>query len=680
MGLTETQRLAFALRTTLAALLAAYVAFLVNLPQASTSMITVFIVSQPLAGMALSKSFFRVAGTVVGASVAVAMTAVFGQTPELFAFAVSLWIGLCVTASVYLRDAPVSYAALLSGYSVAIIAFPAVDNPAGVFQAALDRGSEITVGIACATILSQILFPESAGDALARTTGAAIIAASRWAADTLKGRAEPKAVLAQRRDIIAKVSKLETLRVHASFDSPAVRLANRRLRLLHGRLVSFLALLVSIHDRLETLRAERPERAEALKVRLARAAEAMSPDAGPQLRAAARQDLIEALPDIAAMRADRDAVFERTILLRVADLVDLRGDIEASGEPDGMVAEAASLARYRDHALAFASGAGAFATLGLFCAFWIATGWNGGAGAAIMVAVMTSLFAQQDDPSAAAGAFLRMTGLGIVAAGVYVFAILPRLEGFEALAVALVPLLFAAAYAMSRPAYTLSGLAAALGALNLLGLTNVMTPDFASFANSAVGQIVGIGTAVAALRVTRPIGAAWPVARLVAGLRREIAGAIAGRRKTGRLEFESRMFDRIDGLMTRLDLSDPDQLATEQGALASLRVGLNAMALRDVVRRLPAEAAAPLAEALAELARHFRRLARGEPSAPPLARLDAALDAALAGDLWDDEETRDVPVWISSVRTSLALHPAMFGAAPPAVGQDESADALEEAA
>ena len=171
----------------------------------------------------------------------------------------------------------------------------------------------------------------------------------------------------------------------------------------------------------------------------------------------------------------------------------------------------------------------------------------------------------------------------------------------------------------------------------------------------------------------RPIGAAWPVARLTKGLRADLAEAIAGRSVPGRLAFESQILDRVDGLMRRLDLSDPEQLALEQGALAGIRVGLNAIALRNVVRDLPESVSAPLAGALADVARHFRRLARGESSSPPLERLDAALDAALDARLAGRLDAADAPVWISAVRGGLAQHPRMFGAAaePAVAGHDE---------
>ncbi|MFC3690603.1 FUSC family protein [Chenggangzhangella methanolivorans] len=667
MSAPDPKQLIFAARTTAAALLAAFIAFLVHLPQASTSMITVFIVSQPLAGMVLSKSLFRGAGTAAGAVAAIAFTSAFSNAPELFALAVSLWIGGCVAASVYLRDAPAAYGAMLSGYSVAIIAFPAVEAPDTIFQAALDRGSEIMVGIACATVLSQIVFPQSAADTLKAATLSVVSSASRWAADTLRGRPDPAAVLADRRALVAKVTALDGLRVQASFDSLETRRSNRALRLLHARIVNFLALLVSIHDRLEILRAERPAALERMEPLLAQAADAMSPEAGADRRAAAKAALLSATPDFEALAADRARLIERTVLLRTADLVALRDDLDRArpaGAGDGDDASL-TIARYRDHGLAFVAGLCAFVAVGAVCAFWIATGWKDGAGAAIMTAVMMSLFAQADDPSAAAGGFFKMTAVGSVVAGAYAYAILPGLEGFEALALALAPFLFAAAYAMTIPRYTLPALASALGALNAMGLVNVMTPDFASFANGALAQLFGIGLAAALLSALRPIGAAWPVARLTSGLYADLAEAVAGRSAPSRVAFESRILDRVDGLMRRLDLSDPNQLALEQGALASIRIGLNAIALRGVARDLPDEVSAPLVSALAATARHFRRLARGEASAPPLAELDRALDAALDARLADRPDAADAPVWIAALRGGLAHHPRMFGEAEP---------------
>ena len=63
----------FALKTFAAAMLALVIALWLDLPHPYWAMATVYITSQPLAGATSSKAFYRVLGTVLGASVTVAM-------------------------------------------------------------------------------------------------------------------------------------------------------------------------------------------------------------------------------------------------------------------------------------------------------------------------------------------------------------------------------------------------------------------------------------------------------------------------------------------------------------------------------------------------------------------------------------------------------------------------------
>src|SRR6188472_79911 len=111
----------FSLKTFAAAMPAVYIAFRIPLPQPSWAMLTVYVVSQPLAGMVLSKSMFRVMGTMVGAGMSLVLVDLCADTPELFLLMLALWIGACTYVSVYLRDAPAAYGAMLAGYTAAIV-------------------------------------------------------------------------------------------------------------------------------------------------------------------------------------------------------------------------------------------------------------------------------------------------------------------------------------------------------------------------------------------------------------------------------------------------------------------------------------------------------------------------------------------------------------------------------
>jgi uncharacterized membrane protein YccC len=82
----------------------------------------------------------------------------FAQTPWLFLLALALWLALCTAASTQLRSAW-AYAFVLAGYTVAIIALPAIDHPLQVFDQAVARCTEICLGIVCATASSALIWP-----------------------------------------------------------------------------------------------------------------------------------------------------------------------------------------------------------------------------------------------------------------------------------------------------------------------------------------------------------------------------------------------------------------------------------------------------------------------------------------------------------------------------------------
>ncbi len=93
----------FALRTTAASLAALYVAFRFDLQEPKWAPMTVWIVAQASRGMSLSKSQYRLVGTVVGAAAGAALIALFAQTPELFFLALAIWMAVCTATSTALR-------------------------------------------------------------------------------------------------------------------------------------------------------------------------------------------------------------------------------------------------------------------------------------------------------------------------------------------------------------------------------------------------------------------------------------------------------------------------------------------------------------------------------------------------------------------------------------------------
>ncbi|MEK1851790.1 MAG: FUSC family protein [Phyllobacterium sp.] len=120
---------AYALRIWLAAVTALYAAFWLQLGGASSATVTVAILAQPTRGAALSKPAYRLAATFIGATMSIVIAGLFPGERLGLLLSFICWICICVFAASYLRGYR-AYAAVLSGYTVAIITVANIDTPA----------------------------------------------------------------------------------------------------------------------------------------------------------------------------------------------------------------------------------------------------------------------------------------------------------------------------------------------------------------------------------------------------------------------------------------------------------------------------------------------------------------------------------------------------------------------
>ncbi|WP_439375661.1 FUSC family protein [Bradyrhizobium sp. DASA03120] len=154
--MTPIGSLAFAVRVWLATILALFVAFWLELEAPSTAAVTVAILAEPTRGQALDKAVFRSVATILGVIASIVVTGLFPQSRDLMLAATSVWLGLCVFAA-KLLDGYRAYAAVLSGYTLAIIATEQIDNPQHVFDAGMARGAAIAVGIMSIAVVNALM-------------------------------------------------------------------------------------------------------------------------------------------------------------------------------------------------------------------------------------------------------------------------------------------------------------------------------------------------------------------------------------------------------------------------------------------------------------------------------------------------------------------------------------------
>ncbi len=422
----------FSLKTFAAAMLALYVAFSLDLPRPYWAMLTVYIVAQPLSGMARSKGVYRAAGTLTGAAFAVLAVPNLVTGPELLCLAFAGWLALCLYLSL-LDGTPRAYAFMLAGYTAAIIGFPSVAAPEGIFDTALARSEEILLGILCATLVDMLVLPRPVGPIFRARLDAWLADAARWTRDVLAGEGEARGD-ADRHRLVADAAALGTLRLHAAYDTPALRAAEGWLVQLERWMRMLVSVLLAVEDRLAVLRRGDPAALERLRPVLDRLGASVSASGNLENAQAVARELRALRPPREAMARDWDALILASLLARLHDLAilwhecrELRRKV-AAGERGSVRDE--SPAQHRDRTMAALSAtAAAVATL-LACAFWIGSAWPDGGTAATMAAVLSCLFAATDDPAPFALIFLWCTVASAIIAGIYLLGIMPAIDGF----------------------------------------------------------------------------------------------------------------------------------------------------------------------------------------------------------------------------------------------------------
>src|SRR5215469_15058660 len=90
---------AFGIRIWIAVVAALAASFWLELEAPASAAVTVAILAVPTRGQALEKARFRLLGTAIGVTTAIAITALFSQSRDLLLAAFAGWIGLCVFAA-----------------------------------------------------------------------------------------------------------------------------------------------------------------------------------------------------------------------------------------------------------------------------------------------------------------------------------------------------------------------------------------------------------------------------------------------------------------------------------------------------------------------------------------------------------------------------------------------------
>ena len=641
---TTANRLAFSFANTAAVLVALYVAFSNNLERPYWAMFSVFIVAKPISGAVRSKAVYRLAGTLVGAAMAVFLIPPLVQAPALLCLVTSVWVGLCVYCSVLDRTAR-SYAFMLAGYTVTIVGFSVVNTPESVFDTAVARVEEIGLGILCGAIAHSLIFPQSVTDELKTRIEAIVRACAHWISDPVH--------VGQRVDLVAQqrlataVTESHLLYSHVAYETSDAPRARILMRALEERVAILLPRISGVQRILMEL-----ARIETQPIALARLlgqvshwahtlaheeklpARMLTEESGLQQECTAALEVLDRSPH------EWPALLEQAGIVELSDLTQALGDCSRltaalhESNPrlpaalENRARRAGSRALAADRGLGRLSGFAACCATLFACVLWIGGSWPEGLVAAQFAAIGASLFATLDNPAEPILSAVVGILIALPFAALYEFAIFPRIDGFPMLALVLSPVLFLFSFMQTFERLEGVALVLAIAFSGALALAPSYQADFAAFINTNAAEIMGLLAAGVAILILRTVDPLWSAGRLSrAGWQ-----SLCRLARDPRQSFEQwliQMFDRLGLITTRLVRGGGESTAhVGTDPLRDLRVGLDVDALRKLASSAGYPDARTISAVLEVVAMTYEEKLKGGPSrvSPDVAeRLDAGI-------------------------------------------------------
>lgn len=643
----------FALRTCLAAIAALAVAYWFELTDPQWATLTVFLLAQPTVGAAVAKGMWRTVGTVCGGFIGLVLVALFSQAPELLAGAMSLMVGILFYTGARLRNYA-AYGVLLASYTMLLVGYDGSLDPLNAWTIAADRVAEILIGIAAVTTASVLIMPRYAGDVLRESLARTFSGLARYAATALTPGTPIATFVALRRKMVGEVLQFDALRSYTVFESPEMHADDGALRRTIREFLRVLAIARGLYFRLDdfgdasagaVLARLRPA-LDAVAARLAciagDPAAFAEPDRIRHELMDARRGLDEAGADLEAMvgRAPFDQLANALLVVhRAGDMLHALSMV-AVAEAASVRAGPSPTRPSKPHAPgsrreAALIGLRAALAVAVMTAFWMASAWNMGFTAVSGGAVMLFFAVNQDNPLPVAKSFMLWASLGILAAYAVMVLVLPWLEGFEALALVLLLLLFPAGLMAGTPACAWAGIAFGGFLVSELGSGNSFNPNELAFVNAAVAMPLGMLACIAVLAVV-PVTSQATRGRAWARIMGDVLPAAARGQYPGRTGAMV-IIDMLAALLPRLALDrqhDEDFLRGTLGA-SSCAIELTRL---DAVKHDPAtppEAAAAVDAFLSDFAATVEPLARaghvtGARREAMLAQVEATVTRARA--------------------------------------------------
>ncbi|MBN3002951.1 FUSC family protein [Chromobacterium alkanivorans] len=621
------ERWIFILKTLLAAFAALWLAFRLGFDSPGTALITVLIVSSPQSGLVLEKGFYRLLGTLAGSAAALVLVGMLASQPVLLLAALSLWVGLCAGYATLYRNSR-SYGCVLAGYTACIIALPAIGQPLAVFDLAVTRVSEISLGLICSAVVYDIVFPRYQADQVISTVRGRYLRFTLLCQDALAQKLHARDLEQAQLKFAADIAALEAGRATAFFEAGHVRSRSNQLHAFNATFMAALTTFHTLHRQMERLRRDADSPLPGLLLPLFAEVAAMLSEAdGPARTAAEAKGTVAQLGRLRAgwprrvaaareqlrqgeeaerWRIDFDTATE--LLTRFIEEMHAFAGVYhgfASKTPQ----QISALAAYTPGTplpVAVAGGLRAALTLGALSVAWYWLAWPSALEAVLLATVLCCLAASSPRPVLMVKQFLTGFALGTPLAYACMFWVLSQTDGFPLLAAGMLPFLALGCYLKCLPKYAGVGAGMTIVLAHAISPQNHMNYDVVSFLNGSIARILGLALSAAFFQLVLPEHTMGSPRHIAAALWREARRACDAKLPHLKQRYENRIRDLLNQLNTLSPAQAELKQAITSQAITLLELGLAVINLRALTAESPsAQLRADLEHAVTQLARYF---------------------------------------------------------------------------
>ncbi|MFB6326740.1 p-hydroxybenzoic acid efflux pump subunit AaeB [Pantoea deleyi] len=495
--------LRFPVKLTFALVLALMVGFHLNLETPRWAVMTAGIVAggtafaaggDPYSGALRYRGVLRIIGTFIGCIAALTIMIATVRAPVVMLLLCCIWAGLCVWLSSLIKVEN-SYALGLAGYTALIIVVTA--NASGgltlVPQYAVERCSEIVLGILCAILADMIFSPRSIKKVIDAEVDSLLVAHYHLL-QLCVAHGDKEEVDKAWSALVRRTTALNTMRSQLMMESSRWKNSHRRLQMLNTLSLTLITqaaetfliqnsrpdyippqyrLMVEkpattveeVHKRMKVMRRVMGASGKTTPVTL-----------GSWVGAATEYLLlINGIKSNSRITSLEEAILQREVVIQ---------------------------ARSAETHHAMINGIRTFVATALGSLFWLYTGWTSGSGCMVMLAVITALAMRMPNPLMMAKDFLYGMTVAVPLGALYFMYVLPATQQSALLLCIAIGLLgFIGGIFIQRR--QLGTLGALIGTLNVLVLDNPMQFHINVFLDNVLGQVIGCFVAMMVILLIR---------------------------------------------------------------------------------------------------------------------------------------------------------------------------------